>query len=788
LGDPLIAGGFDFVVRSGKPINSRFKSCLVLPLVSEMEKIGGIILFAERAKFFGRTEIKFLSPAAEWLAEKIKSARLSRELSLAKNESEKHAGRYADFTGQLMSVTGAFSSPDVVTSFCQSLIGLVSCQTVHLFGLSDGSLHFYGGNAPLEQLSENYRSALTEALERVKPVIVNQEAVTEDGRSYIAFSSLVFPLGSHRSSDALLLRREGGAFKVDDVDLKNVEIFARLAAVVLEQNDARRLDITRRKGFQKILQLLRFDDTARHKEDWDFFAQCLADILPTGSAAVVFVRESDGSFRARAGFPSNQDELAGFNILPGEGEIGQVAGGLEPRFTFGQNKVAQLLESYSPLNRESFSKLIGGKSLPVFSATCPIVESNKVVAVAVIFLFDVAEDERNEWERLITLVAGLYCTRLTIRTLQRDQRREGFQPGELLSDTIGDTANRLNNHLSAVIGNAELASARLDLPEQIRTQLQHIIIEAEQAASCLKDSLAQIGPQKTRYVGQPAESGDVDAAIQAILNESHISENVYMLGAKPREVTTKLSSGERVELADETLRNLAQETLTHFSSWTPDEEVISVVTYTQGGHLYLDISRHRKGFPTVQPVAGFGEYLSPAEVLHYRPADSFLQHIVNKNCLYAFDRFGQTPSYLSFKFPLRSEVASSAVASAPKARILAIDDQPVILDLILAMCQSLGYTVQTASSAEEGLRLASQASFDIVLTDLAMPDMSGLEVARKIRGIHPHTPIVLITGWGVNLAPGELEASGVTEVLYKPFRIEQLTDIIQSAVLSKSVS
>jgi CheY-like chemotaxis protein len=787
LGDPLIAGGFDFVDRSGNPIKPRFKSCLVLPLVSEMEKIGGIILFAERTKLFGRAEIRFLSPVAEWLAEKIKSARLSKELSLAKNESEKQTGKYADFTGKLVSVTGAFSSPDVVNSFCESLLGLASCDTAHLFGLSDGSLHFYGGNAPLEQLSENYRTALTDALERAKPVIVNQEAVTDEGRSYIAFSSLVFPLGLNRSRDALLLRREAGAFKVDDVDLKNVEVFARLAAVVLEQNDARRLDITRRKGFQKILQLLRFDDTARRKEDWDFFVQCLADILPPGSATVVFVRETDGSFKARAGFPGDRNEQSGFIIMPGEGEIGQVAGGLEARFAFGQNKVSRLLESYSPSTRETFSKLFGAKHLPVFSALCPIAESNKVVAVAAIFLFDVAESERNEWERLITLVAGLYSTRLTVRALLLGQRREAFQPSELLSDTIGDTANRLNNHLSAVIGNAELASARTDLPEQLKTQLHHIITEAEQAAGCLRDSLAQMRPQKPRYVGPPIESGDVNAAINAILTESHISGNVYMLGAKAREVTTKLAAGDKVELADDVIRNLARETLAHFSSRTPDEEVVSVATYIQGDHLYLDISRHRKGFPTVEPVAGFGEYLSPSEVLRYRPADAFLQHIVNKNCSYAFDRFGQTPSYLSFKLPLRGEVPSFAVASAPKARILAIDDQPVILDLISAMCQSLGYEVQTASSAEEGLRLASQSSFDIVLTDLAMPGMSGLEVARKIRGIHPHTPIVLVTGWEVNVAPGEFEASGVTEVLYKPFRIEQLTDIIRSAVLSKSV-
>jgi len=62
------------------------------------------------------------------------------------------------------------------------------------------------------------------------------------------------------------------------------------------------------------------------------------------------------------------------------------------------------------------------------------------------------------------------------------------------------------------------------------------------------------------------------------------------------------------------------------------------------------------------------------------------------------------------------------------------------------MCRSLGYDAVTASSGEEGLRLASQSPFDIVLTDLAMPGISGLEVARRLRRVQPETPVVLVTG------------------------------------------
>lgn len=786
LGDPVIAGRFDFVDRTGKAIESRFTSYLVLPLVSEMDKIGGIILFTEQAKFFGRAEIRSLSPVAEWLAEKIKSARLSRELTTVKNLSKKQVSQYSDLTGRLFSAIGAYASPDLVASFCENLVGFASCQSVHLYGLVNGTWHLYGGSGPLEQLPENYKTALVDALERTKPLIVNQEAVTEEGRSYIAFSSLVCPLGGDRHQDALLLSKESGPFKVDDTELKEMELFARLAALALDQIDSHRLDITRRKGFQKILQLLRFDTAAPEKEDWDFFIHCLADILPSNSTAVIFVREPDGSFKARDGFPAGENTLAGFKILPGEGGIGDMAGGGEPTFTFGRNKVAQQLESYSVHNREVFNRSFGEKQPPIFMATCPIANIDKVIAVVAIFVFDLAESERTEWERLITLAVGLYSTRLTARELLY-RRREAVTASEPAPHGLDEVVNRLNNHLSAVIGTAELAASGANVPEEVKSHFERIITEAEQAAGHVRSSLTRLRPGVGPTVTLPVEAGNLNEVLNSILQAAHISENVYMLDGKPKEITAKLTYNDSIELANEVIRELAAEALSRFASHVPDEDVITVSTYKHGSSAYLDISRHRRNFPEVEPVAGFGEYLSPSEVLRYRPGDSFLQPITDKNCYFAFDRFGQAPTYLSFKFPIRADVRTTDVTPTPKARILAIDDQPVILDLISAMCRSLGYDVLTASSGEEGLKIASQTILDIVLTDLAMPGMSGLEVARSIRRLHPHTPIVLVTGWEVNVSQSELEAVGVKDVLYKPFRIEQLTDIIQAAVSSKSL-
>ena len=140
------------------------------------------------------------------------------------------------------------------------------------------------------------------------------------------------------------------------------------------------------------------------------------------------------------------------------------------------------------------------------------------------------------------------------------------------------------------------------------------------------------------------------------------------------------------------------------------------------------------------------------------------------------------------KFPLIDRAVTEEPSPAPGKgliKVLAIDDEEVILDLISAMCQSMGYLVKTALSGQAGINLALEEKFDIVLTDLAMPDISGYEVARRIRKVYTDIPIILVTGWEAKLDSSRLEPSGITRVLYKPFRIEQLTEIIEKTALNK---
>jgi PAS domain S-box-containing protein len=137
--------------------------------------------------------------------------------------------------------------------------------------------------------------------------------------------------------------------------------------------------------------------------------------------------------------------------------------------------------------------------------------------------------------------------------------------------------------------------------------------------------------------------------------------------------------------------------------------------------------------------------------------------------------------------------ALPAVAPAPPpphagtvARVLVIDDEESIRDILADMLRSADHEVIMAQDGAEGLRLLDQimasGSVDIVLTDLGMPGMTGWEVAATVSARYPQLPLGLITGWGSNIDEEQMRAHGVDLVVPKPFKLSEITRVVEQAV------
>ncbi len=115
------------------------------------------------------------------------------------------------------------------------------------------------------------------------------------------------------------------------------------------------------------------------------------------------------------------------------------------------------------------------------------------------------------------------------------------------------------------------------------------------------------------------------------------------------------------------------------------------------------------------------------------------------------------------------------------SRILVIDDDPGVRESMERMLQSAGYTVQTAATGEDGLALARGNGYDVILSDMRMPGISGIEVLRKLREHHVDSAFIVMTGFGTVDTAVESMKLGAVDFVQKPFFRDELLMRVRSA-------
>jgi two-component system NtrC family response regulator len=107
-------------------------------------------------------------------------------------------------------------------------------------------------------------------------------------------------------------------------------------------------------------------------------------------------------------------------------------------------------------------------------------------------------------------------------------------------------------------------------------------------------------------------------------------------------------------------------------------------------------------------------------------------------------------------------------------RILVVDDEPAQRDLVSAFIRKQGFDADAAGSGETALDLFRRESFDLVLTDQKMENMSGLDLLRAVRAINPETPVILMTAFGSIEAAVSAIQGGATDYLSKPLNLDEM--------------
>ena len=136
--------------------------------------------------------------------------------------------------------------------------------------------------------------------------------------------------------------------------------------------------------------------------------------------------------------------------------------------------------------------------------------------------------------------------------------------------------------------------------------------------------------------------------------------------------------------------------------------------------------------------------------------------------------------------PTPEETAKAAQAAAlPVPRVLVVDDEPSVIDVFQEFLSGQGYALTIASSGEEAVRLIPELRPDIILTDINLPGLSGLEVMRYAKSVDPEVAVIVVTGYASASTAIDALRQGAFNYVTKPFDLDEVHQIVERAVANR---
>ena len=122
--------------------------------------------------------------------------------------------------------------------------------------------------------------------------------------------------------------------------------------------------------------------------------------------------------------------------------------------------------------------------------------------------------------------------------------------------------------------------------------------------------------------------------------------------------------------------------------------------------------------------------------------------------------------------------------TTPAAKILVVDDNPQIVDIVGTYLRQEGYGVLGALTSDEGLKLAILSRPELVLLDIGLPGTNGIELLKRIRSLSPTTRVIMVTGKSDPVLARETLELGALAYIDKPFDFAYLKRVIAMALMS----
>ena len=370
------------------------------------------------------------------------------------------------------------------------------------------------------------------------------------------------------------------------------------------------------------------------------------------------------------------------------------------------------------------------------------------------------------------------------------------QKMEAIGTLAGGIAHDFNNILSAVIGYTEMALEDAEEGSLIHSNLQGVLIAGNRA----KHLVAQI----------LTFSRHADQELKPVQVEHFVKEAVKLLRAylpSTIEIIQNLTSKSST-LADPTqihqvLMNLCTNA-EHAMQGTGGQLAISLsdvmidsefearqLDINPGAYLRLEVSDTGQGMTAEVKERIFDPFYTTKETGKGTGMGLSVVHGIVKShegAITVKSEPGKGTTFEVFLPVSQNKVKISTDAGSELAtgneRILLIDDEKTLVELNRQMLERLGYSVEGLTSSIEALEMFKTRSdeFDLVMTDMTMPNLTGDKLAGELMKIRVDIPIILCTGFSEQISEGQAKKLGIKEFILKPIVMNRLAEIVRSVL------
>lgn len=367
-------------------------------------------------------------------------------------------------------------------------------------------------------------------------------------------------------------------------------------------------------------------------------------------------------------------------------------------------------------------------------------------------------------------------------TEQKEERERAARADKLraLGQLASGVAHDFNNSLAAILGRAQLLRRQIKDDALLRN-LEIIQTAAEDAAATVRriQTFARKAPAKE------FEVFDVSSLLNDAVEITRTRwQNEARLCGLEYQVTLDAEAGQNTYGSASELREVFVNLIVNAVDAMPQGGNLAISCQRENDRLRLRFADSGTGMPedvrqkifepffSTKGAHGTGLGLSVSYSIIERHEGSIsVTTEVGSGTVFTIDLATQETE-------LVSETDSQEIAKPASLMILVVDDEPAVRETLADMLQAMNHSVAMAESGQQAIQKLAGEQFDLVFTDLAMPEMDGWETAREIRKRWPEMNVVLVTGYGPGTKPPQGEANLVDAIIGKPFDFVQVSSAI----------